>query len=162
MATRINGLGCAAVKNDRNDNLATKGAVDHGGDIIAASVRYDIAVEQWIDLSTATNPEPYPLCPIDAQAFQKLPYLMPALAEQAAAFYGSAELLPIPGTQAAIQHLPQCLKSYPVLLPATGYQEHAFHWCQAGVGVAFYPSFELAAAENAIDAAIDDNPLRHM
>ncbi len=134
----------------------------HGGNVFAASARYGIVVEQWIDLSTATNPEPYPIGAIDPQAFQKLPYLRPVLTEHAAAYYGSQALLPIPGTQAAIQLLPQCLQSYPVLLPATGYQEHAFHWRQAGVEVTTYPSFELATAESAIDAAIEANPQRHI
>ncbi len=162
MATRTISMVFAGVKNSQYENNANSGAVGHGGNVDAASARYGIAVEQWIDLSTATNPESYPLCPIEPQAFQRLPYLRPALAEQAAAFYGSAELLPVPGTQAAIQHLPHCLESYPVLVPATGYQEHAFHWRQAGVDVTTYPAFELAAAENAIDAAIEENPRRHI
>ena len=162
MATRLNSVGCTGVKNGPHESHATSGAVDHGGSVTAASESYGIAVEQWIDLSTATNPEPYPLCPIDSQAFRKLPYLRPTLAEHAATFYGSADVLPIPGTQAAIQQLPQCLESYPVLVPATGYQEHAFHWHQAGVTVTTYPSFDLAAAENAIDVAIEENPQRQI
>ena len=121
-------------------------ATAHGGDLRLASARYGIPASDWLDLSTGINPEPYPVGALEPKCFEQLPYPQPELLELAAAYYGSDQLLPVAGTQMAIQLLPQCLPPVPVLLPRWGYQEHRLQWQRAGVEIDTYPSLSDAAA----------------
>ena len=50
---------------DSNDLL--KDLPAHGGDVLLASEKYGIPVDQWIDLSTGINPDPYPIHSIPAE-----------------------------------------------------------------------------------------------
>jgi cobalamin biosynthetic protein CobC len=134
----------------------------HGGDIIQASAVYGLPTEQWIDLSTGINPQPYPINAPDPRVYQRLPYLLPELMTRAAAYYGHDRLLPVPGSQAVIQHLPACLPQRPVLAPEPGYQEHAMHWRKRGEMVATYPAFDAEAAADCIDAALRQDKQRHL
>ncbi|OZG72801.1 threonine-phosphate decarboxylase [Hahella sp. CCB-MM4] len=134
----------------------------HGGDIFTASRRYGIPVNQWIDLSTGINPDPYPVRDIPSTAFQSLPYESPEFLEQASAYYGNASLLPVCGTQMAIQALPYCLPSAPVLIPEIGYQEHAAQWIKSGAEVSRYPSFDVQVCRRWIEQRINENSRCHL
>ena len=111
----------------------------HGGDIVSASQHYRIPIDHWIDLSTGINPKPYPVT-IASESFQRLPYLQIPFIEASTQYYGNASFLPVAGTQAAIQQLPDILSSLPIFVPEIGYQEHAWCWQQAGEDVRYYPS----------------------
>jgi cobalamin biosynthetic protein CobC len=103
----------------------------HGGDIQAAAIKYGIPIEQWIDLSTGMNPDPYPIPDIPSKAFHNLPYLQTEFLAAAGAYYGQSDFVTVSGTQAAIQALPALLnkqKIQNVLVPSIGYQEHAMQW----------------------------------
>lgn len=131
----------------------------HGGDLITASQRYGIAVNDWLDLSTGLNPSSYPVPQLDDSLFQRLPYLRPEFLEAAAAFYGNDQLMPSNGSQLVIQELPHCLNtvcmsSLPVLLPEHGYKEHEDHWKRHGNTIEHYPAFEPDAAVEVIEAAL--------
>ncbi|MEJ2416125.1 MAG: pyridoxal phosphate-dependent class II aminotransferase [Exilibacterium sp.] len=145
-----------------NDMGNVDAPIGHGGDLIAASNRYGIAPEKWIDLSTGINPNPYPVAALDPRAFQRLPYLLPELMQKAGTFYGNGSLLPVSGTQSVIQTLPHCLPARPVLLPDLGYREHALRWRRAGVPVSGYPAREMAAACAAIEAALERDNCQHL
>jgi len=148
----------------------------HGGDIISASQHYDIPIDQWIDLSTGINPEPYPvidiLGDISAQAFECLPYLQTDFLDSAGAYYLGPDydeaddhrrrLLAVPGSQSVIQILPACLAKLPVILPELGYQEHVHAWREAGAELAFYDALELSTAKDQIDSLIAHNPAQHL
>src|SRR5579862_4054314 len=80
------------------------GPLVHGGDLAAARRLFPGAVEPFIDLSTGINPDPYPLPPVPAEVFARLPDAgtLGVLAAAAATAYGApsaANVVPAPGTQ---------------------------------------------------------------
>ena len=106
--------------------------LEHGGRLRRAARDSGIALEHWLDLSTGINPHAYPVPPVPAQVWQRLPEDDDGLEAAAAAFYGSAELLPVAGSQAAIQALPAVLAGTRVRLLAPSYAEHAHAWRTRG------------------------------
>lgn len=137
-------------------------SLHHGGNLQQASLQYGIDIDQWIDLSTGINPRSYPLTPIAAEYFHQLPYSSPELSKLAAQYYGSDQLLPIAGTQAAIQVLPQCLPQLPILLPKVGYQEHRKHWLKANNLCCDYPASDNAETVAFIDRQLQRNAATHL
>lgn len=106
--------------------------LDHGGRLREAAKRYGIALSEWIDLSTAINPLGYVPPPIPANAWLRLPENDDGLEAAAAAYYGNLSLLPLPGSQAAIQALPSIFPKHRVAVLTPGYGEHAHAWRSAG------------------------------
>jgi len=49
------------------------GSLEHGGDLAAARLLFPHAPQPFIDLSTGINPYPYPLPPLGANVFTRLP-----------------------------------------------------------------------------------------
>jgi cobalamin biosynthetic protein CobC len=134
---------------------------EHGGNIVIASEQYGIGLDQWIDLSTGINPNPYPV-ELDVASFQHLPYLRPEFIVASTHYYQSSHFLPVTGTQAAIQQLPNLLADFPVLIPQVGYQEHAKYWQRKGADIHCYPSLNKEATMTFIDSTLADNPKRHV
>lgn len=107
--------------------------LEHGGRLRAAAQRYGIDLADWLDLSTGIAPYGWPLPPIPADAWQRLPEEDDGLQALACAYYGAAALLPVAGSQAAIQALPRLRRPglrVGVLAPA--YAEHAAAWRREG------------------------------
>lgn len=105
--------------------------IKHGGNIDAAAIKYGIAKDQWLDLSTGLNPHPWKLTkPIPESYYQKLPHPDAAFYSVASRYYNSNNLLAVPGSQAAIQAIPRLLRNKKVALPVPGYEEHLYHWQQ--------------------------------
>lgn len=119
----------------------------HGGRLLAAAATYGIPPAQWLDLSTGINPEPWPVPPIGTAAWARLPEPEDGLVEAARAYYGGASLLPVAGSQAAIQGLPQLRAPGRAGVLAPAYAEHAHGWQRAGHTV-------VPLAPEAIDAAL--------
>jgi cobalamin biosynthetic protein CobC len=88
--------------------------------------------DDWLDLSTGINPEGYPVPPIPAAAWQRLPDDADGLAEQAARLFGCPHALPVSGSQAAIRALPTLLPRGRVALADLTYGEYAPAFEQAG------------------------------
>lgn len=102
--------------------------LDHGGGLRLAAQLHGIALGEWLDLSTGINPNGWiPPQPPDA-LWQRLPEEGDGLEQAACEYYGCQQLLPVAGTQPAIQALPALrpLSSVGVLSP--GYSEHAHAW----------------------------------
>lgn len=133
----------------------------HGGDIVSASAHYGIPLEDWLDLSTGINPESYPVN-IPVSAFEQLPYVHPEFIVASAHYYRSSQMIPVAGTQAAIQQLPYLLDNFPVLIPQTGYQEHREHWQIHGASICEYPSLHQAEMIAFIDQALQAQPQQHL
>jgi cobalamin biosynthetic protein CobC len=102
--------------------------LEHGGRLRRAAETYGIALADWLDLSTGINPCGYPVPPVPADAWLRLPEDDDGLEAAAARYYGSAQLLPVAGSQPAIQALPAVLRGERVSLLAPGYAEHAHAW----------------------------------
>jgi cobalamin biosynthetic protein CobC len=102
--------------------------LEHGGRLRRAVVEFGIPHTQWLDLSAALAPNPWPLPPIALEAWARLPEEEDGLAEVAAACYGARHALPVAGSQAAIQLLPRLLPKQRVAVLAPCYAEHAHAW----------------------------------
>ena len=109
--------------------------LEHGGKLLAAAARYGIEQDNWLDLSTGINPAGWPVPVIPAAVWQRLPESEDGLLEAAAAYYGCTSVLPVAGSQAAIQALPRLRAACRVGVPHPAYAEHAHAWRAAGHAV---------------------------
>ena len=144
--------------------------LEHGGRLLEAARQHGIEPSRWLDLSTGINPHAYPVGPINAEAWRRLPEAEDGLVEIARRYYGidkdmagHVEIVPIAGTQAAIQALPRVLAGTParsransqplrVAVAALTYNEYAHAWQRAGHTVATHDLSRLpqAAAQSDI------------
>lgn len=137
-------------------------ALAHGGRLLEAVARFGVPASDWLDLSTGINPNGWPVPAVPTSCWQRLPEDDDGLEAAARAYYGCTALLPVAGSQAAIQALPRLrLQQHgrsrvAVLNP--GYAEHAAAWRGAGHGLraidALGPADAIAAR---IDAALADS-----
>ena len=132
--------------------------LEHGGALRAAAARYRIPLGDWLDLSTGINPDGWPVPTIPATVWQRLPEPDDELAAAATAYYGSANVLPVAGSQAAIQALPLLRESGRVGVLSPTYAEHAHAWRQAGHRVELLAAEGLDAALDRLDALVAVNP----
>lgn len=130
--------------------------LEHGGKLREAQRLYGGA--DWIDLSTGINPIGYPAPPLPPDAWHRLPEADPALLDAACAYYGARALLPVAGTQAAIQALPRLRPPSRVTVAAPSYAEHAHHWALHGHSLRQigYPMLEAAVGSS--DVVVVCNP----
>ncbi|CAE6814880.1 threonine-phosphate decarboxylase CobD [Paraburkholderia aspalathi] len=113
----------------------TFNAVIHGGNLHEAAERYGIPYAQWLDLSTGINPHGYPVPPVPADAWRRLPDDGDGFAACAARYYGApdaAHVLPVAGSQAAIRALPVLLPRARVGIAPLTYSEYAPAFERAG------------------------------
>ncbi|WP_151634354.1 threonine-phosphate decarboxylase CobD [Noviherbaspirillum aerium] len=106
--------------------------LEHGGNLREAALRHGRPLNEWLDLSTGINPQAYPVPALPANAWHRLPEPHPGFIEAAQAYYGAPRMLPVAGTQAAIQGLPRLRPAGRVAVSAPSYAEHAHCWRQAG------------------------------
>ena len=124
--------------------------LEHGGRLRDAAARYDIPLADWLDLSTGINPDPWPVPALPAACWQRLPEAGDGLEAAAAAYYGNPNLLPVAGSQAAIQLLPTLLPRAACACLAPLYAEHAQAWQRAGHKLRLLQGAPLARAVNAM------------
>lgn len=130
--------------------------LEHGGKLREAMQRY--GGSDWIDLSTGINPVGYPAPAPSPDAWQRLPESDPALVRVACAYYDAPVLLPVAGTQAAIQALPRLRAPARVSVSAPSYAEHAHHWSRHGHMLRQVPYTALDAAVRDSDVVVVVNP----
>jgi cobalamin biosynthetic protein CobC len=113
--------------------------VVHGGNLHEAAERYGIPYAQWLDLSTGINPHGYPVPPVPADAWRRLPDEGDDFAACAARYYhapDAAHVLPVAGSQAAIRTLPALLPRATVGIASLTYSEYAPAFARAGHQIA--------------------------
>jgi len=120
--------------------------LDHGGRLRKAAAHYNIPLENWLDLSTGINPQAWPVPALPPDAWQRLPESDDGLEAAAAAYYGNANLLPVAGSQAAIQCLPTLLPRAVVACISPIYSEHPQAWQRAGHKMRFLQNAMLPRA----------------
>lgn len=122
--------------------------LEHGGRLLEAIRRYGIPREQWLDLSTGINPHPYIPPELPLSAWHRLPEPNDGLEAAATTCYDNAALLPLAGSQAAIQALPrwfaETLSTGNVACVGPLYNEHPAAWQTAGHRVAISASLDEA------------------
>jgi cobalamin biosynthetic protein CobC len=106
--------------------------LEHGGRLRAAALRFGIPLGEWLDLSTGIAPYGWPLPAIPAAAWTRLPESHDGLEIAARDYYGVASLLPVAGSQAAIQALPRLRRNARVGIVSPAYAEHAAAWRREG------------------------------
>ncbi|MEN9986473.1 MAG: hypothetical protein RI925_1975 [Pseudomonadota bacterium] len=104
----------------------------HGGNLHTAIARFGGTPDDWLDLSAALNPQPYPTPTLDPTLWQHLPPPCPALLDAARAYYHAPHLLAVAGSQAAIHTLPRLRRPGRVALVSPSYAEHRWGWQAAG------------------------------
>jgi cobalamin biosynthetic protein CobC len=122
--------------------------LEHGGRVREAAARFGSPPEGWLDLSTGINPNGWPVPSLPGICWGRLPEANDGLEAAAGRYYGAPSLLPVAGSQAAIQALPGLRARSRVGVAVPTYGEHAPSWRRAGHDVV-----ELAPA--AIDGALD-------
>jgi L-threonine-O-3-phosphate decarboxylase len=132
--------------------------LEHGGRLQRAARRYGIAPELWLDLSTGISPFAWPVPPIPANAWHRLPEDDDGLIDIARAYYAAPQLLPVAGSQAAIQGLPRLRATSRVGVIAPGYAEHAHAWREGGHAVETLPAYELFADAARFDVIVLIHP----
>lgn len=101
---------------------------EHGGNLDLAQRRFGGRADDWIDLSTGINRQPYPVGEVSAHAWSALPSRAEIEAlHQAArhAYRTNAAIVAIGGAQAAIQLLPQLAPAGRARVLAPTYNEYA-------------------------------------
>lgn len=113
-------------------------AIVHGGNLHEAARLYGIPYDEWLDLSTGINPHGYPVPPVPADAWRRLPDDGDGFAGCAARYYGAPDarnVLPVAGSQAAIRMLPTLLPRAPAGIAPLTYGEYAPAFTRAGHAV---------------------------
>ena len=134
--------------------------LEHGGRLRRAAQHYSVALDEWLDLSTGINPETWPVPPLAPCCWNRLPEDDDGLEEAAAACYGNTRLLPLAGSQAAIQTLPTLFAPSTLACVAPLYEEHPHAWESAGHRLRRLPTLQraLAAATPVVLLCNPNNP----
>ncbi len=106
--------------------------LEHGGQLRIAAKQYDIPLDRWLDLSTGINPMGWPVPPVPAGLWSRLPEDNDGLEQAAREYYNVEQVLPVAGSQAAIQALPLLRSQSRVGILSPAYAEHANAWHRTG------------------------------
>lgn len=133
--------------------------LEHGGKLIQASRQYNIPVDQWLDLSTGLNPLPWPANMVPIDAWSHLPDDDDGLFQAAREYYGGKDLLPVAGSQAAIQALPMLRDpSSRIAILDPAYAEHRYAWQSNGYAVTTLSADDIDSAVKEFDVVLLVNP----
>lgn len=131
---------------------------EHGGNLDSAIQRFGGRVQDWIDLSTGINRQPYPVGEIEPRHWSALPSQsdLDSLLEAARQAYSTnAPIAAMSGAQAAIQCLPNLRRGGRARILAPTYNEYAAVLSGAGWDVAEVTSLDALAGA---DLAVVVNP----
>lgn len=132
--------------------------LEHGGRLHRAAREYGRPPGQWLDLSTGISPFAWPVPAVPARAWHRLPEDDDGLEVVAQHYYGTPHVLPVAGSQAAIQALPTLRRPSRVGIIAPGYAEHAQAWRNAGHEVVCLPASALLERPEAWDVVLLIHP----
>ncbi len=134
-------------------------SMNHGGQLKQASQQYNIPVDQWLDLSTGISPFVYPLPAVPNTCWQRLPEQHDGLEASAAEYYGSSSLLPVAGSQEAIQGLPKLFqRRLRVGIIKPSYHSHQKAWEHAGHEVVLLDAADIDKGIATLDVLLLVNP----
>ncbi|MFW3899218.1 threonine-phosphate decarboxylase CobD [Pseudomonas bharatica] len=132
--------------------------LEHGGRLLRAIEHYGIPRKDWLDLSSGIAPWAFPVPEIPLRAWARLPETDDGLEQAAAAYYGVSALLPVAGSQAAIQALPRLRARGNVGVVSPCYAEHAAAWRRAGHHLSELGEDQVEARLDDLDVLVLVNP----
>lgn len=132
--------------------------LEHGGRLRLAASQYGIPLDEWLDLSTGINPNSWPVPTIPISSWSRLPEDDDGLELAALNYYGAETILPVAGSQAAIQALPKLRQSCRVGVLYPGYAEHAHAWQCAGHHVLQVEMESVDETIQQLDVLVITNP----
>ncbi|MGC6371398.1 threonine-phosphate decarboxylase CobD [Pseudomonas sp. K2I15] len=132
--------------------------LEHGGRLRKAAMQYGIPEADWLDLSSGLAPWPFPVPEIPLRAWARLPETDDGLEQAACEYYGATHVLPVAGSQAAIQLLPRLRRAGKVGVLSPCYAEHAEAWRRAGYIVREVLEQEVDFFLDSLDVLVVVNP----
>ncbi|SMQ25361.1 L-threonine O-3-phosphate decarboxylase [Pseudomonas helmanticensis] len=132
--------------------------LEHGGRLRKAALDYGIAEADWLDLSSGLAPWPFPIPEIPLRAWARLPETDDGLEQAACDYYGAAQVLPVAGSQMAIQLLPRLRRTGKVGVLSPCYAEHAEAWRRSGYIVREVLEQEVEFFLDSLDVLVVVNP----
>jgi cobalamin biosynthetic protein CobC len=132
--------------------------LEHGGRLRKAALHYGIQEADWLDLSSGLAPWPWSIPQIPLRAWARLPETDDGLEQAACEYYGAANVLPVAGSQAAIQLLPRLRRAGKVGVLSPCYAEHAEAWRRAGYIVREVLEQEIDFFIDSLDVLVVVNP----
>ena len=132
--------------------------LEHGGRLRKAAREYGIAEADWLDLSSGLAPWPFAVPDIPLRAWARLPETDDGLEQAACDYYGAAQVLPVAGSQMAIQLLPRLRRIGKVGVLSPCYAEHAEAWRRSGYIVREVLEQEVDFFLDSLDVLVVDNP----
>jgi len=138
--------------------MSEHGMLEHGGRVRAAAQRYGIPESDWLDLSTGINPDSWPVPAMPQEIWRCLPQDDDELSDAAQGYYGTPQLLPVAGSQAAIQALPRVRAPGRVAVVNPSYTEHARAWRQHGHQVTAMFAAEVLRVGDDVHVVLIVNP----
>lgn len=115
-------------------------------------------MEQWVDLSTGINPNGWNVPSIPIEYWQRLPETEDGLIAAAKHYYRCQSILPVAGSQAAIQALPLLRSKSKVGVLTPAYAEHGYSWKKAGHEVIELDNEKIENQLDDLDVLILINP----
>ncbi|RON49668.1 threonine-phosphate decarboxylase CobD [Pseudomonas frederiksbergensis] len=132
--------------------------LEHGGRLRKAALEYGIAEADWLDLSSGLAPWPFPIPQIPLRAWARLPETDDGLEQAACDYYDAAQVLPVAGSQMAIQLLPRLRRAGKVGVLSPCYAEHAEAWRRNGYIVREVLEQEVDFFLDSLDVLVVVNP----
>ncbi|MBA4691593.1 MAG: aminotransferase class I/II-fold pyridoxal phosphate-dependent enzyme, partial [Pseudomonas sp.] len=132
--------------------------LEHGGRLRLAAQRHGIPLSDWLDLSTGVAPYHPDLPTITSDAWARLPEPDDGLDAAAQQYYGARAVLPVAGSQSAIQALPRLRGPARVGIVSPCYAEHAKAWRRAGHRVVELCEASVPRALDQLDVLLVVNP----
>lgn len=123
-----------------------------------AALEYGIAEADWVDLSSGLAPWPFAVPDIPLHAWARLPETDDGLEQAACDYYGAAHVLPVAGSQMAIQLLPRLRRVGKVGVLSPCYAEHAEAWRRSGYIVREVLEQEVDFFLDSLDVLVVVNP----
>lgn len=132
--------------------------LEHGGRLRKAALDYGIAEADWLDLSSGLAPWPFTVPEIPLRAWARLPETDDGLEQAACDYYGASQVLPVAGSQMAIQLLPRLRRAGKVGVLSPCYAEHAEAWRRSGYIVREVLEQEVEFFLDSLDVLVVVNP----
>jgi cobalamin biosynthetic protein CobC len=143
---------------------------EHGGALNQAIKKYSdeknpIDKNLWLDLSTGINPNGWLVPTIPASVYNRLPENDDGLIEAAQSYYQVSNILPVSGSQEAIQLLPEIFQRYNLLsqnarigIISPCYAEHEFQWQKNNFSIVHLSSETVDEVIDTLDVLVLINP----